>query len=172
MKWLNGIWAAFGAGGATAGNPVDSCELLDNGAFRRELHRRRALVDRAGGTFVLLVFQPVDSPAGAVVSTAVLGTLVSKRARVSDVTGYYDESGTRVGVILPETDGDGSRRFIDAVEELLGEKYAHRGDRLIKCSVSHYPEVDGRILVHAEAVLHDEKQTDAGPIAAKSSVRP
>ncbi len=164
MKWWGSIKSVFGRAQAPVNGHLGSANgVLDFASFQRELHRRRALVDRAGGGFVLLVFEPRETPRGTEpVTLAELRDVVSSRARVSDVPGHHDEAHATIGVILPETDTSGARRFVESVEELLRNTGGVSGDRLIKCSVSRYPDMDGRVILQAEATIHEPAAQPAG----------
>lgn len=170
MKWLGKIQSVFGLADSPGnGRATDGADLQDFDSFRRELHRRRALIDRAGGTFVLLVFEIRDARNGSRAATlANLGTIVSGRARVSDVFGYYDEARTSIGVVLPETDHAGARRFIESVESLFGDQ---RADGMLHCSLSQYPDVSAHVLVQAESKVHQPVVADAGRAPARSGAR-
>jgi hypothetical protein len=146
MKWLRKIHAAFTLSGVRRNGvmPHDSA-LLDHVSFGRELRRRRAAVDRAGGRFVLLVFDDSGNGRanGAAPYPALLGSVLLSRARISDIVGYYDATRRSLAVILPETDEAGTGRFILSVETMLRTECNRRGLAATntKCLVSQYPEV-------------------------------
>lgn len=144
MKWLNRILATVGGSrrdGRIAPGEVEG--LLDYVAFSRELLRQRALADRSGGGFVLLVFETggQSGGAGAAVPAVVMGNVLMARLRLSDIAGIYDESGTRLGVILSDTNDAGATRFISSVEELLRMRTngKWREDARSVCAISRYP---------------------------------
>jgi GGDEF domain-containing protein len=123
--------------------------VLDHAAFQREMQRWRALVDRAGGRFVLVVFEASHTDAGngnghgnGTHARSVLSSVVRERARLSDVVGAYDESGRRIAVILPETTSTGAAKFVQSVDELVRARLngSYRREAPLSCEISHYPD--------------------------------
>src|SRR5690349_15550991 len=103
MGWLAKI--LNGERGSRNGADLGEMGLLPYGAFHRELKRQRAMRDRSGGSFALVVF--IDPGAGKDHgSHSKLAALIASRIRLSDVAGEY-ENGSKLGVILPDTDAKG-----------------------------------------------------------------
>ncbi len=153
LKLLRG--AAAPPKGQQNGHSAGDAGVLDRAAFQREMQRWRALVDRSGGRFVLVVFEtsPAATPTGngrnnghasknGFSAHAMLCNIVRARARLSDIVGIYDETGDRVAVILPETTSTGAAIFVQSVDELLRAKLngSHRRDTPLLCEISYYPD--------------------------------
>lgn len=165
MRLLKRIRGAINPGRAHGnGHPgVDPC-ILDWPSFRRELHRHRALVDRAGGRYVLVVFTApsCDTHNGAA-SSAMLSDVIRERARLTDVVGTFDEAGDRIGVVLPETTATGAAMFIRSVDELLRSRLngQWRADAPLTCEVTHYPD-NGRPEQPAETAIEPRREVACG----------
>jgi hypothetical protein len=127
------------------GHSVDDPCVLDHGSFGRELQRRRALVDRAGGRFVLVVFDaPINSSrnGNGNAGRMRLCEVIKERARMSDIIGSYDASGNRIAVILPETTATGATTFVKSVDDMVRDRLngSLRKDVPLACEISHYPD--------------------------------
>ncbi len=152
MKWLN--WM-LGASRATNGKQVSGLGgahgLMNREAFERELQRHRALCNRAGGQFILMVFDVVTGPRADARRAALkkLCAVLSNRVRVSDLVGQFDAETDRIGVILPQTDGAGAERFLKAVEDLMRRSMngSWTPDFRLKCEMFAYPEVRAAVVV-------------------------
>lgn len=143
MKVLKLIRHALGtARSRQNGHATSKSDVLDQALFRRELLRHRALVDRAGGRFVLTIFDVPVHGAGASSGVALLSEVIRERARLSDVVGIYDASGLRVAALLPETTASGAATFVRSVDDLLRSRLnGHwRADAPLRCEISQYPD--------------------------------
>jgi hypothetical protein len=146
MKWFQwrkgagrGLDAVDGASG-----PGAAAGLLDREAFARDLQRHRALCDRAGGQFILMIFE-ISSGGSARSQRATLEKLagvISRRVRVSDVAGDFYEDSRRIGVILPHTDSAGADRFLKAVDDLMRRSMngSWTSEFRLVCETFTYPE--------------------------------
>ncbi len=167
MKWLN--WM-LGASRATNGkqSPASSGMpgVLDRESFERELLRHRAMCNRAGGQFMLMVFDVVTGDRADKRRAAFkkLSGVLSERVRVSDLVGRFDTDTGRIGVILPQTDSTGAERFLKAVEELMRRSMngSWTPEFRLKCEMFAYPEVRAAVIVAT-----DEKAAGA-PVVAKT----
>jgi hypothetical protein len=138
--------------------------VLEWPSFRRELHRHRALVDRAGGRYVLVVFTaPSSGTKNGIAGAALLSEVIRERARLTDIVGMFDESGERIGVVLPETSGTGAAMFIRSVDELLRTRLngRMRTDTPLSCEVSHYPD-NGKTDQPVEAAIEPRREVACG----------
>jgi hypothetical protein len=114
--------------------------FLPYGAFHRELKRQRAMRDRSGGNFTLVVFRdPGNGKDGS--GHSKLAALIASRIRLSDIAGEY-ENGSKLGVILPDTDVKGAELFVAAMEDLLRREMngRWRPESKLHCEVSVYPQ--------------------------------
>ena len=148
-----GWWTNIGGDRRQNGSShLSEMGLLPYGMFQRELQRQRAMSDRSGGNFVLVVF---SDPAGAGTEgksgPAKLAAVIASRIRLSDVAGEYDNH-SRIGVILPDTDAKGAELFIEAVETLLRREMngRWRPDSKWHCEVSSYPQAQPVVALAAE----------------------
>lgn len=152
MKWLN--WM-LGASRATAGKQNAGLGgtpgLMNREAFERELQRHRALCNRAGGQFILMVFDVTTGSRadGRRASLKKLSAVLSNRVRVSDLVGQFDAETDRIGVILPQTDAAGAERFLKAVEDLMRRSMngSWTPEFKLKCDMFAYPEVRAAVVV-------------------------
>ena len=143
MEWIRGAGRGLDAVDRASG-PGAAAGLLGREAFARDMQRHRALCNRAGGQFVLMVFQ-ISSGAAPYAREAAfkkLASVISRRVRESDVAGRYDEDSTRIGVILPNTDVAGAGRFLAAVEELMRRSLngSWTPEFKLSCEIIAYPE--------------------------------
>jgi len=161
MKWLK--WM-LGASRAANGKQTPATSgvhgVLDREAFARELQRHRALCNRAGGQFILMVFDVSTGDRGDKRRAAFrkLSGVLSQRVRVSDLVGRFDTDTGRIGVILPQTDGPGAERFLKAVEELMRRSMngSWTPEFRLKCEMFAYPEARAAVVVAADVPAASE----------------
>ncbi len=146
MKWFQWIKSAGRGLDAVdrASGPGAAEGFLDREAFARDLQRHRALCNRAGGQFILMVFD-VSSAGTAQAHRKALDKLagvIVRRVRVSDVAGVYGVESRRLGVILPDMDLEGAARFLKAVEELMRGSMngSWTPEFRLLCEMFSYPE--------------------------------
>jgi lipopolysaccharide/colanic/teichoic acid biosynthesis glycosyltransferase len=90
--------------------------MLDKRAFRAVLAQQRALSDRGGCSFSLVLFTLTSGRWSDSEGTAMIRAMRC-RLRLTDYVGWFDKR--HVGVILPLTDSEGARSFAeDAVSHL------------------------------------------------------
>jgi hypothetical protein len=167
MKWLK--WM-MGASRATNGKHHSGSSnvpgVLDRESFERELQRHRAMCNRAGGQFILMVFDVVTGDSGEKRRGAFrkLSGVLAQRIRMSDLVGRFDTETGRIGVILPQTDAPGAERFLKSVEELMRRSLngSWTPEFRLKCEMFAYPEVRATVLVAT-----DEKAAGE-PVVAKT----
>lgn len=166
MKWLK--WMV-GASRNTNGksNPVSAVPgVLDRESFERELQRHRAMCNRAGGQFMLMVFDVStgDKTDKRRAAFKKLSGVLAERVRMSDLVGRFDTETGRIGVILPQTDGAGAERFLKSVEELMRRSMngSWTPEFRLKCEMFAYPEVRAAVMVATE-----ENKTAGAPVVAK-----
>jgi hypothetical protein len=166
MKWFKKILDAAGIS-RDAGriHPGSVAGLLDHVAFDRELRRQRALADRTGGEFVLLIFDSSADRAGQSLSPVALGRLIMERVRLSDVAGVHGSNGTKLGVILADADETGARQFVSSLQEILLSRAVagRRLDEGFSCTVSQYPSA---------RKVADELATADAPVAVIERIKP
>jgi hypothetical protein len=167
MKWLNWmLGASRAANGKHQSGLSGAPGVLDREAFERELQRHRGLCNRAGGQFILMVF---DVHAGERASSrraalTKLSGVLTRRVRVSDLVGQYDHETGQIGVILPQTDGAGAERFLNAVEDLMRRSLngSWTPEFKLKCEMFAYPEV------RAAVVVTSDVPAATAPVVAKT----
>jgi hypothetical protein len=92
-----------------------------------------------------------------------LSDVIRERARLTDVVGLFEESGSRIGVVLPETTATGAAMFIRSVDELLRSRLngQWQQDVPLTCEVTHYPD-NGRTEQPAEAPIEPRREVACG----------
>jgi lipopolysaccharide/colanic/teichoic acid biosynthesis glycosyltransferase len=99
--------------------------------FHRVIEREQARVDRHGGQFSVVVFEP-DGVAGGNGQFHALASVIAHRIRLTDEAGWLDER--RIGVLLPDTAADGAWYLAGDVCRLSGPKLSRP-----QCTVYVYP---------------------------------
>jgi PleD family two-component response regulator len=169
MKWLKWMMGTSRAANGKHTPESDGVPgVLDRESFERELQRHRAMCNRAGGQFILMVFDVAtgDRDDKRRAAFKKLSGVLALRVRMSDLVGRFDTETGRIGVILPQTDGAGAERFLKAVEELMRRSMngTWTPEFRLKCEMFGYPEVRAAVIVAA-----DEKAPAGGePVVAKT----
>jgi len=89
---------------------LDAMNLIASPAeFKRLIAIERCRVNRSGGVFTLVVFN-LDKIQLQIKSLSKLTATITRRARISDRMGWYDNG--LLGLILPETPISGAQKFI------------------------------------------------------------
>ncbi len=150
LKWMMGASKAANGKSNPASNGVPG--VLDRESFERELQRHRAMCNRAGGQFMLMVFDVHTGDARGDKRRAAfkkLSGVLAERVRMSDLVGRFDTETGRIGVILPQTDGAGAERFLKSVEELMRRSMngTWTPEFRLKCEMFAYPEVRAAVMV-------------------------
>ena len=155
MKWLK--WATGKRNGALP--PDVEAAVLGRFAFERELQRQRALCDRRGGGFLLMVMGVTSTGAAnpGLLMLDRLAAVVSKRVRLSDIAGVYGERGDRIGVILSETDRAGAEAFLQSIENLMRASLngSWTPDFRLHCELFPYPEMIAAVMVQDAEAARD-----------------
>lgn len=167
MKWLKWMMGASRAANGKQSPGLSGVPgVVDRESFERELQRHRAMCNRAGGQFILMVFDVATGDRADKRRAAFkkLSGVLSQRVRVSDLVGWFDPETGRIGVILPQTDNTGAERFLKAVEELMRRSMngSWTAEFRLKCEMFAYPEVRAAV-----RVTTGEKAAGA-PVVAKT----
>ena len=99
--------------------------------FHRIVQREQARVDRHGGQFSVVVFEP-DGVARGNGQFHALASVIAHRIRLTDEGGWLDEQ--RIGVVLPDTAPDGAWYLADDVCRLSRGTLSRS-----QCTVYVYP---------------------------------
>ncbi len=159
MKWLKRLTGKRnGAQSGALSADVDAA-VLNRAAFERELKRQRALCDRRGGGFILMVISIAST--GALKpghrTLEKLAAVVSKRVRLSDVAGVSGENSDRIGVILAEADHAGAEEFLRSIEGLMRGSLngSWTPDFRLRCELFPYPERIAAVMVSSPETVRD-----------------
>jgi lipopolysaccharide/colanic/teichoic acid biosynthesis glycosyltransferase len=105
-------------------------EILPEYHFLQQLRREKRRSDRTGSPFSLVTVR-VDAGMPSAAETALLGRLLARRVRETDVVGFTNGG---VGILLADTDAAAAKAFIDRLE-----KQARLTDLAVTSST--YPEL-------------------------------
>lgn len=118
--------------------------LLPADAFEEQLVLERARADRAGYSFVLVVFSfdYAPLPRDSALATRLLASVLFQRTRISDTKGWYKD---HIAVIFPYTSRRDAPHVLQPIEEMFRQKVLESTPAAIpmlslRYTLSEYPD--------------------------------
>jgi len=122
---------------ASARKSVARGAIYSQEEFRSILERERARSDRSGQRFSVVAFE-VGNPETNGVCTERLAQVLSKRLRLTDAVGWFDQQ--HIGVFLYNTPSEGAWRFANDIRQVVAD-----AGPPFECTVYVYPKDSPRL---------------------------